>query len=72
MSAPALTECLRRQMPDLCPRCNRFPAAFPFEVSEVNAGRTLEAVYRCKRCGHVWNCWWDAEAIRQLSAVGGE
>lgn len=71
MSVTAAEKRLSRAMPDLCPKCNRFPAAFPFEVREVNAGRTFEAAYCCKRCGHVWNCWWDAGAAREAAGLAG-
>lgn len=47
---------------DACLSCPDFPATVPHEVTEEPGHPgSLFALYRCPR-GHVWPCWWDAEA----------
>ena len=56
---------MRRRLADACPRC--LAVNYPHSVREDR--QSLLGLYRCRRCGRQWRCWWNLACL-EVSAHG--
>lgn len=54
---------------DNCPECFEGPYE-PYD-SEIREG-CLVGAYHCKKCGHVWPCWWNVASLPEDSSSAGD
>ncbi|MEW6572882.1 MAG: hypothetical protein AB1374_04545 [Bacillota bacterium] len=57
------TSRLKEALGDCCMRCLELERPYTW----FEARGLLQAIYRCRVCGHEWSTWWDRDYILSRS-----